>query len=137
MKLKPTRGSYSHGQVIQPGSFDLVSSGNPLVVRDGTYATSKLFTVTRTGAGRYTVTWAGRNPIPKLPFVYATIEQDAAPTTPCQARYVVGSWNQSARTFQIAVDTVGTAPAASDGHAGDRVSFLVMGAWDKPGIDPA
>jgi hypothetical protein len=137
MRLKPLRGSYSHGQVIQPGGFDLVSSGNPLHVRDGTYATSKLFTVTRTSAGRYTVTWTGRNPIPALPFVLPQIEQAATPTTPCQARYVVGSWNQSARTFEIAVDTVGTTPAASDGDAGDRVTFLVIGAWDRPGVDPA
>lgn len=137
--LEPLWGSYSVGQLIQRGSFALGTP--PTVFRDGTSAsqTHKLFSVTRVSTGLYTVAFVNGLIMPKLPDIWVDIEQNQPPTTPCTAAQVLGSWTYSAGvySFQVNVQTVGTTPAQSDGHAGDRVKFLVIGSITPPGIDPA
>lgn len=138
MILEPLKGTYSHGLIVLPGGFQLGASNS--VLRDGTNvstASGKQFTVTKVSAGLYTVQFIAGFPIPERPFVFPSIHQAAAPTTPCKVHYVKGSWSQSTRSFQVQVMTVGTTPAASDGDAGDRIDFLVIGSILSVGTDPA
>jgi hypothetical protein len=134
----PLHGSYSPSQLVMVGSFDLVSSGNPTVLRDGTKVASakKMFTVTRVSAGLYEVAFNAGFPIPARPFILATIEQAADPTEEAQVHVVKSSYSQSARTFRLQVKNSTTA-AASDGDSGDRVNFMLIGAIDSVGTDPA
>lgn len=135
----PLRGSYSPAQSVMMGAFKTVTSGNPTVLRDGTKvsATQKMFSVTRVSAGLYTVTFTSGYPLPALPFIYATLHQAAAPTADAVLHVVRDSWNTSTRSFQLQIQTNGTTPAASDGDAGDVVSFLIVGALESVGQDPA
>lgn len=143
--LEPLWGSYSMGNLVQRGSFALGTP--PTVFRDGTSASQshKLFSVTRVSTGLYTVAFAAGLIMPKLPEVLVDIAQNAPPTTPCTAAEVVGSWTYTPGTaltggvysFQVNVQTVGTTPAQSDGHPGDRVKFFIVGSITPPGIDPA
>jgi len=139
MILYPLIGSYSPGQMVMAGGFQLNGSSAPTVLRDGTKVSSaqKMFTVSRVSAGLYTVTFIAGFPLPGLPFIDAKLSQAAAPTTPCKIHEVKGSWNASTRSFQVQIQTVGTTPAASDADAGDRVTFVVLGAVDSVGVDPA
>lgn len=137
MILYPVIGAMAPAQFLMEGSFQL---GNPpTVLRDGTKVSSsqKMFTVTRVSAGLYTVAFITGFPVPARPFIYLTLEQAAAPVAPVKAHVVKASWSQSTRSFQIQVQTVGTTPAASDGDAGDRVSFLVIGGRNSSAEDPA
>lgn len=135
----PLHGSYSPSLNIMVGGFQLNGSSAPTVLRDGTKVSSsqKMFTVSRVSAGLYTVTFNSGFPLPGLPFLDAKIEQVAAPVAPCKAHVVVGSWSLSTRSFQIQVLTNAGTPAASDGDAGDRLTFVMLGAIDSPGVDPA
>lgn len=139
MQTSPIQGAYSPRQVLIPGSFKTVTSSNPTVLRDGTYvaAAKKKFSVTRVSAGLYTVTFTGGYPLPKLPFIVATLHQAAAPTADAVLHVVRDSWSQATRSFQVQIQTNGTTPAATDGDAGDLVSFLVMGSLSSAGVDPA
>lgn len=143
MKIVRELGNYSTGIVRTIGGFQLNSTGAPTVLRDATNVASakKRFSVVRTSIGLYTVTMKVTGvvdpyPVPKLPFIFPQIEQAAAPTANCTARYVKNSWSTSARTFQIAINLTSTG-AASDGDAGDRVSFTMEGSILGPGVDPA
>jgi hypothetical protein len=135
----PLHGSYSPSQLVMVGAFKTVTSGNPTVLRDGTKvsASQKMFSVTRNSAGLYTVTFASGFPLPRLPFIYATLHQAAAPTNDAVLHVVRDSWNTSTRSFQVQIQTNGTTPAATDGDAGDVVSFMLVGAIDSVGVDPA
>lgn len=143
--LEPIWGSYSLGQIMQRGSFALGTP--PTVFRDGTSASQarKLFSVVRVSVGLYTVSFAPGLVMPKLPDIWVDVEQNEPPTTPATAQLVVGSWTYTPGTtlvggvysFQVGLQTIGTTPAQTDGHAGDRVKFLVIGSITPPGIDPA
>lgn len=138
MILYPDVGTYAPAQMHMAGGFQL-GAGGATVLRDGTKVTSaqKMFTVTRVSAGLYTVTFIAGFPIPALPFIQLTLAQAAAPATPGKVHEVKNSWNQSTRSFQLQVQTVGTTPAASDLDAGDRVTFLLHGSINSAGQDPA
>lgn len=131
--------TYAHNQMEQPLGFQLNGAGAPTVLRDGTNVASakKIFTVVRTSIGLYTVSLDNKSVWPVFPFIYAQLEQAAAPTAPCTAKYVVNSYNAVARTFQIQVQTIGTTPAASDADAGNRITCLIKGGTDSVGQDPA
>lgn len=135
----PLRGSYSPAQTVMVGAFKTVSSGNPTVVRDGTKVSvsQKMFTVARPSAGLYTVTFIAGFPLPALPFIYATLHQAAAPTNDAVLHVVRDSWNTATRSFQVQIQTNGTTPAATDGDVGDVVSFMLVGAIESVGQDPA
>lgn len=134
----PLRGSYSPAQLTMNGSFQLNGASAPTVLRDGTKVSSsqKMFTVTRTSQGLYTVTFISGFPLPGLPFLFATIEQGATPTAAAYAYIVKGSWNTATRSFQIQLKTVAAA-ANTDADAGDRVTFEIKGAIESVGVDPA
>jgi hypothetical protein len=135
----PLHGSYSPGLMVMNGGFQLNGASAPTVLRDGTKVSSaqKMFTVARVSAGLYTVTFNTQFPLPGLPFLHASLEQAAAPTADCTVHVVKNSWSLATRSFQVQVQTVGTTPAASDADAGDRVTFLMIGAIESPGVDPA
>jgi hypothetical protein len=139
MLLTKKLGTYSKDQIELVGSFQL---GNPpTVFRDGTNAASakKMFSVSHTGTGLYTVQFSttDKYPIPVRPFIKVQLEQAAAPTADAYAFVVKNSWSQVNRNFQIQVQTIGSTPAATDGDAGDRISFWVQGAISSVGTDPA
>lgn len=139
-KLEAIDGSYAHSQMFQPLGFQLNLTAAPTIFRDGTNvstASGKMVSVTRVSAGLYTVTLDQKTPWPEVPFVLPHIEQAAAPTAPCQIKYVKGSYNKVTRSFQVQIQTVGTTPAASDGDAGDRVTILLTGSITSVGTDPA
>lgn len=139
MVLQKELGGYSRSIIRLLGGFEL---GNPpTVFRDGTNvaSASKMFSVSHLGTGHYKVQFSttDKYPIPKLPFILPHIEQAAEPVAPCTVHVVKGSWDQSARSFELQVLTVGTTPAVSDGDAGDRITFEVIGSIDSVGTDPA
>ena len=139
MILQPLIGCYSPSQMVMVGSFQLGASNS--VLRDGTKVASneKMFTVTQVSTGLYEVDFIAGFPLPIHPFIFAEIEQGAPATTPCDVRVVKGTWDPTKgnRKFRLQVETTTTAPAASDGDANDRVSFLVVGGFDGPSVDPA
>ncbi len=137
MILEKELGGYSHSMITMRGSFQC--GAVPSVYRDGTNATNanKIFSVAQISAGLYEVTFVTGFPIPALPFIILTLAQGATPTTPCKVSEVNGSWNATTRKFRILMQTVGTTPAASNGDAGDRISFLVAGSINGVGTDPA
>lgn len=139
MILQPLIGSMSPGQMVMAGSFQLGASNS--VLRDGTKVAnaSKMFTVTKVSTGIYEVDFIAGFPLPQKPFIFTEIEQAAPATTPCNARVVKSTWDPTKgnRKFRVCVESVGTTPAVSDGDAGDRVSFLVVGGFDGPSVDPA
>ena len=136
-KLEAVDGSYAHNQMIQPLGFQLGASNS--VLRDGTNvatASGKMFTVTKTSTGLYTIALAQKTPWPELPFILPVLEQAAAPTSVCKVRYVKGSYSKSTRSFQVQVTLVSTG-AASDGDAGDRCTIFLVGSITSVGTDPA
>lgn len=136
MLLEQERGGYGRGsQFTLRGGFQ---TGNPpTVFRDGTnvVSASKWFTVARTSIGLYAVTFQDNNVIPEIPFIQVAMSRAAGASVPNVASEVAGSWNQSARTFQIVVLTA--AGALTDGTAGERVTFQISGAFYSVGTDPA
>ena len=119
------------------GGFQLNGASAPTVLRDGSKvaSASKKFTVVRNSAGNFTVTFTSGYPLPALPFIHVMLEQAAAPTADAYAFVVKSTWSQSTRSFQIQVQTL--AGAASDGDAGDRLTFLIVGSLISAGVDPA
>lgn len=140
MILEPERGTYSPGMMSMQGSFQLNTTNPPTVFRDGTNvaSASKMFTVTRVSAGLYQVTFIAGFPLPALPFIAVKVAQGATPTNHAYATEVVGSWDPTTgnRKFRILIRKP-TDGSATDGDAGDRVTFFVRGSFIGPGIDPA
>lgn len=140
MILEPKRGSYSPGLMDMYGGFQLNGASAPTVFRDGTNVTSasKMFSVTRVSAGLYEITWIAGFPLPALPFIFPKVAQGATPTNHIYASEVKSTWDPSTgnRKFRILLRKT-TDGSASDGDAGDRVSFYVCGSFIGPGIDPA
>lgn len=134
----PLHGSYSPSQLIMSGSFQLNGDQAPSVLRDGTKVSSaqKMFTVSRASEGLYTVTFNDGYPIPERPFLHPSIEQATDAVTVCIVEVVKNSWSKSTRSFQLLVRDLSDG-TASDGNAGDRVTFLIIGAIDSVGVDPA
>lgn len=134
----PLHGSYSPSQLIQTGAFKTVTSGSPTVLRDGTKVASakKMFTVTRVSAGLYTVKFNANVRVPVLPFLKAELHQAVTPTVKAKAHVVNNSWSASTKSFQVKILKDSDASAV-DGDAGDTVVFLMIGAIDSVGVDPA
>lgn len=142
--LQEHLGGYDHREMIELfGSFLVNSNLDPDGLRDGKTAS---FTVAHTSAGLYTVTLTGRMPIPTR-LVY----QDASISLPSTTIGVVsnvgiveGSWDPSARTFQILCVTVGDVagvgyadPAKADPIDNARIGFLLKGSISSSGTDAA
>jgi len=133
MVLQQECGGYARGEPIRLyGSFTTRATSAPDQVRDGN---SKIVSVVRTSTGLYTVTLDKGFPIPeKLVHAEAQLHTTATPTVFASAKYVTGSWSQSARTFQIVTTT---SSAVADPDTGDRISFELVGSISSVGTDPA
>lgn len=134
MILEKELGTYSRSVVHLRGSFQSTGAA-PTVIRDGK---TNMFTVARTSAGLFTVTIAAGFPIPKLLTTEsAHLSSSATPTVIAQANIVVGSYSQSARTFQIVVYHTSGTPGVGDPDSGDRINFELVGSINSAGTDPA
>lgn len=143
MILNREKGGYLLGQVVRLcGSFRIDGTNDPDVIRDGN--SDCVATVDRESAGLFTVTFAGGEtnspyyfPIPeKLVSWKVSIAQAAGPTQPCEARYVVDSYSQTTRSFQIqCLDW--EVPSAVDPDDNDMIAFELVGSIDSSGTDVA
>ena len=106
MILVPTLGGWGRDAIRLKGSFRINGTSNPDDIRD--FNSNGIASVTRGTAGLFTVTLAspengGFTAYPEKPFITAELAQAANPTNWAKAHYVVDSYSQSARTFQIQV----------------------------------
>jgi hypothetical protein len=127
------------------GSFKYTAAGNLVgVIRDG--KSSLIASVTRVSPGLYTVALntSSKYPVP-LRNVTETVKvsHSATPTKVSDAKYVAGSWDPVAKTFQIVNLVVGTvggaaaAPVVGDPDDGARISFTLVGSLSGAGTDAA
>lgn len=101
MILSRELGGYGKGIVRLFGSFRVDGLNDPDVIRDGN--THMVESVERDGSGLYTVTLAPRFEIPKrLISARADVATAASPTLAGWAYFVVDSYSQATRSFQVA-----------------------------------
>lgn len=142
--LQSELGSYDGRQIVRfYGSFQANLDTTPDLVRDGKRAS---FTVARTSAGLYTITFAAGFPIPqRLIYESASLSCAATLTAKAQQAHIVReSYSQSTRSFQIVIYTVGDValsayadPAVSVPNDNDRINFELIGSISSAGTDPA
>ena len=134
MKLEKELGSYSRWIVKEYLSFRTNGTDAPDRIRDG--KSSLVLSVTRVSAGLFTV--AVRTNRPTITRHIVTVcdvgEINVPPTQACVAKYVEGSWSQSAGTFQVQVLNGVT---AVDPDSGCRINVTLTGAISSVGTDPA
>ncbi len=137
MQLRPDYGTYIPGLVTLEGSFRVNGTSDPDDVRTGN---TGLFTVARTSAGLFTVTFCtqvqGGIQLPqKLISFNVSISQGVAPGAEASfAHLVVDSYSQVTRSFQIQI-TDGDTPAANDPVDNDVVGFILRGSIVGIGTD--
>lgn len=96
--------------------------GAPTLVDNGK---TGLLSVVRTSAGLYTFTIVA--PVnPKLVAVIPTLATILATTAMNTVRYVEGSYNASAGTFQLQVTDDEATPIAADPPSGTAIHFLLF-----------
>lgn len=143
MKLERELGGYSRWMARTFGSFR-ISAGAADRIRDGKSGLIK--SVTRNAAGKYTVALADGLTVKPSMFVLEKVGITAASSTPtkvCQAHYVDGSWDSTAKTFDLLILETGTvggaaaAPVVADPDDGCRVYFELVGSISSVGTDAA
>jgi hypothetical protein len=141
-QLNTELGSYDiRGMVRMYGSFQVNGTSTPDNLRDGKRAS---FTVARTSAGLFTVTFTGRQPLPQR-LIYGNAHIAAAATLTAKSvvvHIVEGSYSQANRNFQIVCHVVGdvansayTDPVVGDPNDNDRIFFELVGSITKSGTD--
>lgn len=137
MQTQRERGSYARGEVVRiMGSFKTNGSSAPDTIRDGHCFVVK--SVARTSAGLYTVTLDPDTVVPELPIkMHAHLESSATPTIIAQANIVSGSYDKTAKTFQIVVYNTSGTPGVGDPDAGARINFEIAGSLNSAGTDLA
>lgn len=139
MQLKQERGSYCGGDIIRLyGAFRIDGTSDPDAFRDGNSAL--VYDVVRVSAGLFTVYLSGSAvndyfPVPEM-LIHADVQvwQVAAPSQPCRASYVLDSWSQVTRTFQVKCLDYDT-PSAVDPDDNDMISFELVGSISSNGTD--
>ncbi len=141
MQLRPDWGTYIPGLVTLEGSFRTNTSSAPDSVRTGN---TGLFTVARTSAGLFTVTFVSQTnggiQLPeKLIVEGAWCNVGVADTVGVQCNYVAGSYSAVTRSFQIQCKSPtaagNTALVAADPAALNRISFFLRGSLVGIGTD--
>jgi hypothetical protein len=132
-------GSYDARQRIRIlGSFRTNGSGAPTILRDGK---SSSFSVARISAGLYTVTLLGEHCLPeRLIHERADMSRGAVIGVGMTNAFIVdGSWNPTARTFQIVMLVTAAAGTVSvaDPITGERCNFELIGSLSSAGTDLA
>lgn len=130
-------GGYCLGEIVRlHGSFQTNGTGAPTVIRDGHSTLTK--SAVRTSAGLYTVTLASGMPVPQIPIdQWAHLESSATPTIVAQANVVGGSYDPSARTFQVVVYHTSGTPGVGDPDTGQRINWELVGSINSAGTDLA
>ncbi len=136
MILNREKGGYCLGSVVRlTGSFRIDSTNDPDVIRDGHSAC--ISAVDRESAGLFTVTFDDGFPLPeKLVGWGVDLAQGVAPSQPCYAYYVVDSYSQVTRSFQVQCLDYST-PSAVDPDDNDMIAFELVGSIDSSGTDAA
>lgn len=134
MLLEREIGGWTRSNVRFTGSFRINGTSNPDDYRDGN--SNAISSVVRNSAGLFTVTLheALSGQVPQKPFITAELAQVAAPTQAARAAYVVDSWSQSARTFQVKCLDYDT-PSAVDPDDNDVITFEISGSITSAGTD--
>ncbi len=147
MQLCMDRGSYVKGGIIHLfGSFE-VAAGAVTLKRDGG---TNLFSVVRTSAGLFTVTFTPANTggpvVPSRLIMEGAYVSAAATLTgkAVTAHIVKDSYSQATRSFQIVTRIVGnvadaayTDPTVGDPNDNERINFHLLGSLTSVGTDAA
>lgn len=135
-------GGWGRDVVRLKGGFRINGTSTPDDIRD--FNSNCIASVARSSAGLFLVALAspengGFTAYPEKPFITAEIAQAANPTVWSKAHYVVDSWSQANRTFQIqvlkATAAGDTADAASDADDNNYVTFELTGSVTSSGTD--
>lgn len=137
MKLEKELGSYSRWIVKEYLSFRTNDVSAPDRIRDG--KTGLVLSVTRVSAGLYTVALRTDRPsITRHVAVHVDLHEiNSPPTIAAQVKYVDGSWNQSAGTFQVQVTSFASPPVQIDPDTGSRIAVTLTGSISSVGTDAA
>jgi hypothetical protein len=140
MKLERKLGSYGKWVMDEYISFRTNTTSAPDQIRDG--KSGLVLSVTRVSAGLYTIALRTDRPSPVRHIVQHVSVNSAANTAATQAvsgaRYVDGSWSQTAGTFQVLVtDCNNTTPAAVDPDSHARISITLTSSISSVGTDAA
>lgn len=110
-------GGYAVGTMHIKGAFRIDGANSPDAIHDAN--TNVIKSVVRDSAGVFTVTLeTARNGVPYIPaqILGALCWASASDITPVKTvvpQYVTGSWNKTARTFQIVTVLVGDTGASA------------------------
>ena len=139
--LRPDFGTSIPGLVTLEGSFRVDGTSDPDDVRDGN---TNAFTVARTSAGLFTITFKtralGGPQLPeKLIFEVCSIQTAIAATVEIEAKIVLDSYSAVTRSFQIQckkpTNSSTTTLLVIDPADNDRIGFFLRGSILRIGRD--